>query len=69
MFQGCFKRFDSLKIIRAAQITALNFRLVHRFKVEFAAFFDARGPPGCDRFCARIEFERIGAVLVQITKG
>jgi len=45
-----------------------RFGSVHRLEVELAAFLDAGGPAGCDGFGACVEFERIGAVLVQIAE-
>ena len=38
--------------------------LVHGFKVEFAAVFQARWPARCHRFGTCIEFERVWSVLV-----
>jgi len=43
-------------------------RLLHNRNGELTALFNTGWPAGGDRFGARVEFERIGAVLVEITK-
>jgi len=53
---------------RPGRRVCLIVRSVHRLEVELSTFFDARWPARGDGLGAGVEFERVGAVLVQVPK-